>query len=207
MTGKLWADFSLRGSLQMGDLEWRKLKILLSERWVDWTGVGEYLVNLGQILGGQLLTIYWKTYWWVSEREELSLTPGFWVWANGQVCLYTPVNFIFQMCHIWKCLAIVFPWPWLITTYLKNYTSEGTSAYHTSCSSLTGSECFLEPSYTVLVITSAQSYRSLREGLQPHTCWAEQALDQGPTLESDVQLPWYTPCQLLGLSFRDLSKD
>lgn len=42
----------------MGDLEWRKLKILLSERWVDWTGVGEYLVNLGQILGGQLLTIY-----------------------------------------------------------------------------------------------------------------------------------------------------
>ena len=48
------------------------------ERWVDWTGVGESLVNLGQILSGQLLTTHWKTYWWVSEREELSLNPGFW---------------------------------------------------------------------------------------------------------------------------------
>ena len=45
----------------MGNLKWRKLKILLSVQWRDgwiWTGVGEYLVNLGQILGGQLLTIY-----------------------------------------------------------------------------------------------------------------------------------------------------
>lgn len=49
----------------MGDFEWRKLKILLSspvERWMDWTGVDESLLNLGQILSGQLLTIPQKTY-------------------------------------------------------------------------------------------------------------------------------------------------
>ena len=41
VTGKLCADFSLRGSLQMGDLEWRKLKIFLSVQWRDgWIGQG-----------------------------------------------------------------------------------------------------------------------------------------------------------------------
>lgn len=105
----LWRDHSGLVILSGG-----KLKILLSvpvERWIRLDRGRWISSESSPDSSGQLLTIHWKTYWWVSRREN-------WVWIQGfdskqmAKCVCMPVNFIFpNYCPIWQCLTIVFPWP------------------------------------------------------------------------------------------------